>query len=195
MQEWVIYKDGLILVLNKPAGWASTPSGPGHHLTDVLPQLTFGKTTLPQVAHRLDRETSGCLILGRHARALRSLAELFQQGKIRKTYWAIVEGSCRFEGLYESPIEGKAAATEVKVRANRGDWTWLELHPLTGRNRQLRRHCAELGHAIRGEKTAPLMLHALEVEVPLYPKKAPLVVRAPLPGYWETYLAAEEVKK
>ena len=66
--DTVVYKDGMMLVLDKPAGWSCTPTGPGVHLTNYLQALTFGKTTLPQVAHRLDRETTGCLLLGRHPR-------------------------------------------------------------------------------------------------------------------------------
>ena len=182
-----------MLVLNKPAGWSCVPSGPGTYLTRHLHELTFGKTTLPQVAHRLDRETTGCLLLGRHAKALRSLASLFQERKIHKSYWALVRG--RWDASttrIERPISGQEALTEVRCLGCQGDWSWLELSPHTGRTHQLRIHCSELGHPVLGDSlygggAGPLMLHARRLEVPLYPKKAPVVVEADCPKPWLSY--------
>lgn len=188
----LLYRDGLMLVLNKPAGWSCVPSGPGTHLTRHLGDLTFGKTTLPQVAHRLDRETTGCLLLGRHARALRMLADLFQAHKITKTYWALVGGQWPADVTeIDSPIEGKDASTRVRCLREGEGWTWLELQPQTGRTHQLRIHCAGLGHPILGDAKyggppGPLKLHAQRLEVPLYPKKAAVVVDAPCPENWLT---------
>jgi 23S rRNA-/tRNA-specific pseudouridylate synthase len=188
--QQVLYRDGLILVLNKPAGWSCVPSGPGIHLTRHLGELTFGKTTLPQVAHRLDRETTGCLLLGRHARALRTLAELFQAHKIVKVYWALVQGRWpQSVTEMDTPIEGKEAFTRVRCLQEDKNWSWLELQPTTGRTHQLRIHCAAAGHPIVGDARygkgeGPLKLHAYRVEIPLYPKKAPLAVEAPLPPTW-----------
>jgi tRNA pseudouridine32 synthase / 23S rRNA pseudouridine746 synthase len=185
----LLYKDGLILVVNKPAGIASTPTARTPHLD--LAALTFGKTTLPQVAHRLDKETTGCLVLGRHPRALRTLGELFQQRKIVKTYWAIVQGNwpAGLERVDEA-IEGQEAATLITGRRECGGNTWLELRPLTGRTHQLRIHCATQGHPIVGDTRygaqtpGTLLLHARRVEIPLHPKKAPVAVEAPLPASW-----------
>lgn len=185
----LLFKDGLILVVNKPAGVASTPTARASHLD--LSTLTFGKTTLPQVAHRLDKETTGCLVLGRHARALRTLADLFQQRKIAKTYWAIVEGTWP-EGLerVDDPVDGQEASTLVRPLAQLEIGTWLELRPLTGRTHQLRIHCAAHGHPILGDsrygakKPGALLLHARRVEIPLYPKKPAIAVEAPLPASW-----------
>ena len=183
--DTVLYKDGMMLVIDKPAGWSCTPSGPGVHLTNYLQALTFGKTTLPQVAHRLDRETTGCLLLGRHPRALRDLGQLFQDRKIRKTYWALVRGSWpetldRLDG----PIQGQEAVTLVKVLQAGPQQTWLELEPLTGRTHQLRIHCSQAGFPILGDVKygggdGQMKLHARRIEVPLYPKRAPIVVEAP----------------
>ncbi len=204
--QQVLYRDGLMLVLNKPAGWACVPSGPGIYLTRHLQELTFGKTTLPQVAHRLDRDTTGCLILGRHARALRDLAQLFQERKIRKVYWALVAGCWSAgDGDIDTPIEGQTALTSVRCLQSGSEWSWLELQPHTGRTHQLRIHCQQQGHPILGDPlfgggvggraprfpgagAVPLMLHARQVEVPLYKKKPPIVVEAPVPDSFTSFL-------
>lgn len=189
--DTVLYKDGMMLVIDKPAGWACTPSGPGVHLTSFLPALTFGKTTLPQVAHRLDRDTTGCLLLGRHPRALRDLARLFQERQIRKTYWALVRGLWPLDKTrLEQPLEGQEAVTLVLQAEHRGTHSWLELQPLTGRTHQLRLHCSGPGFPILGDAKygggeGPMKLHARSLEVPLYPKRAAIRVEAPLPAHWE----------
>src|ERR1700694_2887503 len=90
----LLYRDGLMLVIDKPAGYAvhRGPKG-GENLEDHFDVLRFGLPRLPSLARRLDRDTSGCLVLGRRRKALALLGKLFKQGKIGKTYWAVVEGS------------------------------------------------------------------------------------------------------
>src|ERR1700755_1583107 len=93
----LLYRDGLILVIDKPAGIAvhRGPKGSrpgGESLEDHFGALRFGLPRAPALAHRLDRETSGCLVLGRHRQALATLGRLFKNGAVGKTYWAIVEG-------------------------------------------------------------------------------------------------------
>ena len=108
----LLYRDGLMLVLNKPAGIAvhKGPKG-GVSLEDSFDALRFGLPRNPALAHRLDRETAGCLVLGRHHKALEKLGLLFKQGKIAKTYWAIVEGEPREgAGLIDAPHRGGRAA-------------------------------------------------------------------------------------
>ncbi|MBS2038024.1 RluA family pseudouridine synthase [bacterium] len=189
--DTVLYKDGMMLVINKPAGWNCTPTGPGVHLTSFLPALTFGKTTLPQVAHRLDRDTTGCLLLGRHARALRDLGQLFLERKIKKTYWALVRGHWPAEiTQMEQPLDGQEAVTLVLSRELRDGHSWLELQPLTGRTHQLRLHCSGQGFPIAGDAKygggqGAMKLHARRLEIPYYPKKAAIVVEAPVPDGWE----------
>jgi tRNA pseudouridine32 synthase / 23S rRNA pseudouridine746 synthase len=89
----VLYRDGLMLVVDKPAG-LSVHRGPkgGASLEDFFDALRFGLPRDPALAHRLDRETSGCLVLGRHRKALAHLGLLFKHRKVGKTYWAVVEG-------------------------------------------------------------------------------------------------------
>src|SRR5260370_17140974 len=87
--ERILYRDGLVLVIDKPAGMVvhGGPGG-GPHLEHWFPLLRFGLPRPPALAHRLDRATSGCLVLGRHPKALRRLGPLFAPGKIEKIYWA-----------------------------------------------------------------------------------------------------------
>ena len=132
MVSRLLYRDGLMLVLDKPAGFAvhRGPKG-GESLEDHFGALRFGLPRAPALAHRLDRDTSGCLVLGRHRKALAQLGKLFKNGTIDKTYWAVVEGSPDAdEGLIELPLgrldatrgwwmkhdpEGQPAATRWKV--------------------------------------------------------------------------------
>jgi tRNA pseudouridine32 synthase / 23S rRNA pseudouridine746 synthase len=128
----LLYRDGLMLVIDKPAGMAvhRGPKG-GESLEDHFDALRFGLPRAPALAHRLDRDTSGCLVLGRHRKALAALGKMFKTGKIGKTYWAVVEGGPDAdEGTTEIPLgkrdetrgwwmkrdaEGQAAVTTWKV--------------------------------------------------------------------------------
>src|SRR5258707_15346109 len=89
----LLYRDALMLVIDKPAGMAvhRGPKG-GESLEDHFDALRFGLPRAPALAHRLDRDTSGCLVLGRHRKALAALGKMFKNGKIGKIYWAVVEG-------------------------------------------------------------------------------------------------------
>ena len=95
----LLYRDGLMLVLDKPAGFAvhKGPKG-GESLEDYFGALRFGLPRAPALAHRLDRDTSGCLVLGRHRKALAELGRLFKAGRVGKTYWALVEGGPADDG-------------------------------------------------------------------------------------------------
>jgi tRNA pseudouridine32 synthase/23S rRNA pseudouridine746 synthase len=102
----LLYRDGLMLVIDKPAGIAvhRGPKG-GESLEDHFGALRFGLPRAPALAHRLDRETSGCLVLGRHRKALATLGRLFKSGAVGKTYWAVVEGGpAEDEGRIELPL-------------------------------------------------------------------------------------------
>jgi tRNA pseudouridine32 synthase/23S rRNA pseudouridine746 synthase len=164
----LLYRDGLMLVIDKPAGFAvhRGPKG-GESLEDHFDALRFGLPRAPALAHRLDRDTSGCLALGRHRKALALLGKLFKQGKIGKTYWAVVEGAVDADagqidialgkldesrGWWMKPDpHGQPAVTIWKVMGRGGSLTWLALEPLTGRTHQLRVHCAEMGWPILGD--------------------------------------------
>src|SRR5262245_44247345 len=107
----VLYRDGLMLVIDKPAGFAvhKGPKG-GESLEDHFGALRFGLPRAPALAHRLDRDTSGCLVLGRHRKALAELGRLFKTGGIGKTYWAVVAGGPSEQGgRIELPLGRKDA--------------------------------------------------------------------------------------
>jgi tRNA pseudouridine32 synthase / 23S rRNA pseudouridine746 synthase len=171
-RELLLYRDGLMLVLNKPAGIAvhKGPKG-GISFEDYFDALRFGLPRNPALAHRLDRETAGCLVLGRHRKALEKLGLLFKQGKIDKTYWAIVDGEPSSDGgMIDLPL-GRLDATrgwwmKVDPAGAPSQTRWrvegraeidgqpiarLALEPLTGRTHQLRVHCAAMGWPIQGD--------------------------------------------
>jgi len=212
----LLYRDGLMLVIDKPAGMAvhRGPKG-GESLEDHFDALRFGLPRAPALAHRLDRDTSGCLVLGRHRKALAALGKMFKTGKIGKTYWAVVAGGPEAdEGTIEIPLgkrdetrgwwmkrdaEGQAAVTTWKVVGRGTDLTWLAMEPVTGRTHQLRVHAAEMGWSIVGDNiygSAPrtggpiLHLHSREVVVPISKNKPPVAVIAPVPEHMRERLMA-----
>jgi tRNA pseudouridine32 synthase/23S rRNA pseudouridine746 synthase/23S rRNA pseudouridine1911/1915/1917 synthase len=207
LTERVLYRDGLMLVIDKPAG-IPVHAGPGGgpHLEHWLPLLRFGLPRPPSLAHRLDRDTSGCLILGRHPKALRRLGALFRDGKIEKVYWAIVAGvPAEPDGVVDAPLRkdttrrigwrmeidptGQHAVTEYRVLGTSGGRSWLELRPKTGRTHQIRVHCASLGCSVVGDPTyggpagESLQLHARAIAIPLYPARPAIEVTAPVPPH------------
>jgi tRNA pseudouridine32 synthase/23S rRNA pseudouridine746 synthase len=205
----LLYRDGLMLVIDKPAG-IHVHRGPkgGESLEDSFDALRFGLPRRPALAHRLDRDTSGCLVLGRHRKALALLGKLFKAGKVGKTYWAVVEGGPEQDegridialgkrdesrGWWMKPDPNGLPSSSTWTVMGRGDgMTWLALEPLTGRTHQLRVHCAEMGFPIVGDNiygTAPraggpiLHLHSREVVVPLSKNKDAVRVVAPVPEH------------
>jgi len=212
----LLYRDGLMLVLDKPAGLAvhRGPKG-GESLEDHFGALRFGLPRAPALAHRLDRETSGCLVLGRHRKALVTLGKLFKNGAVGKTYWALVQGGPQEdEGRIDLPLgkrddsrgwwmrpdpEGQPAVTTWKVLGRADGMAWLALEPLTGRTHQLRVHCAENGWPIVGDTIyggaaraggPGLQLLSREIVVPLYKNRDPVKVTAPVPAHMRERLAA-----
>lgn len=216
MVSRLLYRDGLMLVVDKPAGLPvhRGPKG-GESLEDHFGALRFGLPRNPALAHRLDRETSGCLVLGRHRKALEQLGKLFENNRIGKTYWAVVEGRPDTdEGRIELPLArrdetrgwwmkvdpaGLPSTTTWKVLGHSAGKTWLALEPITGRTHQLRVHCAAMGWPIIGDSiygNAPregktiLHLQSHSITVPLYKNKNPIVVTAPVPGHMRELLKA-----
>ncbi len=116
IQARVLHRDGLMLVIDKPAGLPvhRGPKG-GANLESSFDALRFGLPRPPVLAHRLDRDTSGCLVLGRHRKATASLGLLFKHGRISKTYWAVVEGGPLDDGgVIDLPLG--------RLNADRGWW-------------------------------------------------------------------------
>ena len=120
----LLYRDGLMLVIDKPAGFAvhRGPKG-GDALDAHFDALRFGLPRAPALAHRLDKDTSGCLVLGRHRKALALLGKLFKQGKVGKIYWAVVEGA-------PDADEGRIDIALSKRDEARGWWMKPDPHGL-----------------------------------------------------------------
>ncbi|MEO8558860.1 MAG: RluA family pseudouridine synthase [Rhodospirillales bacterium] len=173
LRDRVIYRDRDILAIDKPAGLAvQGGTKTAHHLDGMLDALKFDAKDRPRLVHRLDRDTSGVLVLGRTAAATAHLAALFRGRDLKKIYWAVVVGAPVPEyGDIRLPLakrigrpgegeermvvdeeEGQSARTLFRTLDAAGNKVaLLELEPLTGRTHQLRVHCAELGTPILGD--------------------------------------------
>jgi 23S rRNA pseudouridine955/2504/2580 synthase len=209
----VLYRDASVIALDKPHG-LPVQGGPGiaRHLDAMLDALRFGSDDRPRLVHRLDRDTSGVLLLARTPSAAARLAAAFRGREAEKTYWAVTIGR-------PSPTEGRIDMPLAKRGGPRGERTthdpegaravtlfrtldsaqkraaMLELRPLTGRTHQLRVHCAEaLGCPILGDGKyggdaaqlpdlpGQLHLHARTLTIP-HPEGGRLTVSAPLPPH------------
>ncbi|MBM3549062.1 MAG: RNA pseudouridine synthase [Alphaproteobacteria bacterium] len=207
----LLFRDGLVLILDKPAGLpVHAGPGGGENLEQNFHHLRFGLPHPPALAHRLDRDTSGCLVLGRHRKALSRLGKLFQSGRVEKTYWAVTEGiPAESEGRIDLALaketpksgwkmivdreKGQAAVTDYRVLGTGNGRAWIECHPRTGRTHQIRVHLAQLGCPVLGDPVYgkgghALHLHSRAVGLPLYPSRAPIVAEAPIPAHMQEAL-------
>ena len=191
-------------MIDKPAGLAVHP-GPRtrESLEHYLPQLRFGFQRPPSPVHRLDRDTSGCLLLSRHPKAHKRFALAFEENRVTKTYLAVVGGVPEAEeGLIDMPLakissaeagwrmvpdaNGKSAVTRWRRLTVRDGRALLLFLPETGRTHQLRVHAAEgLGLAISGDPVygtgrGPMLLHARSLKVEREGKPA-IEATAPMP--------------
>ena len=165
----VLYRDDHIIAIDKPAGLAvQGGSKTTRHLDAMLDALGDQRGERPRLVHRLDRDTSGVLVLARSVSAAAWLGALFRGREVQKLYWALVVGAPELDqgridlALAKRPgprgermagdAEGQAAMTDFKVIDRVGrQAAWLALRPLTGRTHQLRVHCAAMGTPIMGD--------------------------------------------
>lgn len=178
--DLILHEDSDLLVLNKPAGLLVHPVAAD---SDALSLWLKDYDPQARPAHRLDRETSGLILVGRTSGSLRRLGLWFMQGKISKTYQALVAGSLEGDGLIEAPLlkqgplmivhpGGQIAQTRWQTLGQEETTSRVSLSPLTGRTHQLRVHMAHLGHPIIGDTryggpTANrLFLHACQITLP-----------------------------
>jgi 23S rRNA pseudouridine955/2504/2580 synthase len=208
IRSLVLHEDSRLFVLAKPAGLAvQGGTGTTRHVDAMLDALS-GPAGRPRLVHRLDRDTSGLLVVARDPEAAAFLTRAFRQHRVRKLYWAIVLGRPQGnEGVIDRPLakagpagrermaeaaDGKRARTQWRVVARAGKvGAWMALLPETGRTHQLRVHMAEEGTPILGDgkyggkaakpDSAPrgLMLHARELRLP-HPDGGEVRLTAPL---------------
>lgn len=222
----VVYRDDDVIVIDKPAGLVTHPA-PGHERGTLVNALlgmeaaagslaTAAGSDRPGIVHRLDRDTSGLIVVARNDAAQVSLQAQLKARRVRKTYLALAGGVVNAQiGRIEKPIgrdsrnrmrqavtgDGKPATTGYRVRERFAQWTMLELDLITGRTHQIRVHLASIGHAVAGDsvyasgavRRGPdglerLFLHAWKLEF-LSPGSGRLVrCEAPLPDELESVL-------
>jgi 23S rRNA pseudouridine955/2504/2580 synthase len=169
-KDMVIHRDDAALVINKPPGLATQGGTKTEaHVDGLLDALTFGLDNRPKLVHRLDKDTSGVLLVARTSRSAGHFAKAFSSRTARKVYWALVVGvPSIYDGFIDLPLakqpgsggekmhvdekEGASARTRYRVVERAGNaCAWVELQPYTGRTHQLRVHMAAIGHPIVGD--------------------------------------------
>lgn len=205
----IVFEDGEIIVVSKPVGMLVHPTHRDKNGT-LLNALTYylnqngGSVVRAGLVHRLDRQTSGLMVIAKTVRVHRVLADHFKRKLVKKRYIALVEGVVEGdEGLIEAPIgrfaelklwnvkvDGKHAASRFLVRQRKADTTLIELEPITGRTNQLRIHCASMGHPIVGDVERGgrdyerLCLHAYKLSFKHPSSGKPLEFEIAIPPYF-----------
>ena len=217
----ILYSDDAVIAVNKPAGMV-VHAGAGrdsgtlvnallHHFQSLS---TVGGDERPGIVHRIDKETSGVLLVARTDHAHRALAEQFSGRKVEKTYLALVQGTLKNDhGIIQTPIErdpvrrvrmstktgqGREAYTEYRVRQRFAGFTFLEVRIGTGRTHQIRVHLASIGHPVAGDRlyggtAGPLprfFLHAHRIRFVSPDTQETVTVEAPLPEELREWLRA-----
>ncbi|WP_375398515.1 RluA family pseudouridine synthase [uncultured Sphingomonas sp.] len=205
LADRVLFLDGEALVIDKPAGLAvDPPRDGGISLDNHLDSLTLGFKRWPMAVHRLDRDTSGCLLLSRNPKAHARLQQAFEVNLVEKRYLAVLEGvPAESDGVVDlalakmssreagwrmvGDLRGKTARTAWRVLRTDGGRALVEFRPTTGRTHQIRVHAAAaLGAAVVGDpiygRADPqgMLLHAADLVVPRA-GKPPVAATAPLP--------------
>jgi tRNA pseudouridine32 synthase/23S rRNA pseudouridine746 synthase len=206
-EKYVLFIDGEAIVLDKPAGLAvhagaKTPES----LEDYLTHFRFGFRRAPLPVHRLDRDTSGCLLLARNPKAHKRFQRAFEEGRVTKTYLAVTEGvPPAEEGSVDMPLgkvssardgwrivhdaAGKPSITHWRSLAVKGGRALILFTPETGRTHQLRVHAAEgigvpiAGDPVYGDGRGPMLLHARALRLERE-GKPPVEAMAPLPPHF-----------
>jgi len=210
LEDRVLYVDAEAIVIDKPAGLPVDPSRDGGDcIVARAHELKLGFQREPVAMHRLDRDTSGCLLLARNPKARARFQQAFESGMVEKTYLAVLAGVPeRSEGLIDLPLakvssaaegwrmvpddQGKRAQTRWKLVAEKDGQSLVEFRPLSGRTHQIRVHAARglgapvAGDPVYGAAGGPMLLHSWRLVVPRG-TKPPIDVTAQVPdsfGLW-----------
>lgn len=215
IRSLVIYKDDNIIVLNKPSGLAvQGGTNTSRHVDGMLPALKFEKEEAPKLVHRIDKDTSGILVLARDRKNAELLTRAFRERDLHKTYLALVRGCPKQDsGQIKAPLEkigeksavteeGKKAITDYRIVDSIGDkFALVEAMPLTGRTHQIRAHMEYIGCPIVGDDryfgrererfanlANKLFLHAYKIDLSgIYNKR--LEIKSGLPEHFKQAFA------
>ncbi len=207
LADRVLFIDAEAMIVDKPAGLAvDAPRDGSLSVLNHLESLRFGFARLPMIVHRLDRDTSGCLLLARNPKAQKRFSQAFEAGLVEKSYLAVTEGvPVNESGIADMPLakistretgwrmvpdaQGKVARTAWRVIGTKDDTALVEFRPETGRTHQLRVHaasglgCPIVGDPVYGRSAAHMMLHAHTLSIGRQGKAA-LAAIAPLPAHF-----------
>ena len=213
----ILYEDAAVIAVNKPAGLV-VHAGAGAHSGTLVNRLvhhfkslsSVGGELRPGIVHRLDRGTSGALLVARNDAAHRALAEQFAKRTVEKTYLALVEGRVQPESarittpISRDPVrrirmttrlgQGRSAITEYRVRQRLKGFTYIEVRIGTGRTHQIRAHLSSVGHPVAGDRIygakaqRRIFLHAWRISFDTPANGQRVTIEAPLPDELERWL-------
>jgi tRNA pseudouridine32 synthase/23S rRNA pseudouridine746 synthase len=216
LEDRILFIDAEAIVIDKPAGLpVDTPRAGGDSVASRADELKLGFQREPVAMHRLDQDTSGCLLLARNPKARAKFQQAFESGSVEKTYLAVVAGVPEgTEGVIDLALakfstaeagwrmvpdeKGKSAQTRWRKLGERDGQSLIQFQPLTGRTHQIRVHAARglgspiVGDPVYGTAGRPMLLHSRRIVVPRG-NKPPIDVLAPVPdrfGLWLDFIDA-----